>query len=267
MVSTVSTDRDFVRKISRVTSDLISVPAPPELDLAPTMSGQAYAALRSDILAGDIAPGAKLKMHELQHRYHLSSSPLREALSRLVAEQIVTVYDRKGFRAARVSLEDLSDITKFRLILEVSAFEAAISNGTAEWEAECIAALHRLRALDRALPAKERSWDRQWIAAHKAFHIALISACGSRRLLDACSAMFDQSQRYRSLSARYRTSPRNSGLEHRRLLDAALQRDSAVGRELLGDHSQKTANQVSLYLANPDNALDLTGAAGGSVRL
>jgi DNA-binding GntR family transcriptional regulator len=222
------------------------------------MSGRAYLALRADILFGEIEPGTKLKMEQLQRRYRLSSSPLREALNRLVAEQIVTVDERRGFRAARASLADLRDITSFRLIVETSAFEASMTHGTAQWEAECIAALHRLEALTKALPATTRSSDRAWIETHKAFHAALVSACGSSRLLAACSAMFDQSQRYRSLSAKHRTSPRNSGAEHRRLLEAALRRDNLAGTRLLAEHIQKTANQVSRYLAG----IDGTAAVG-----
>jgi GntR family carbon starvation induced transcriptional regulator len=246
--------------------------SPPESPLAatggepaPTISSQAYAVLRADILSGEIEPGTKLKMEELQRRYRFSSSPLREALNRLAAEQLVTVDERRGFRAARASLADLRDITRFRLIIETSAFDASMTHGTAEWEAESVAALHRLDALTKALPTKTRSWDRAWIESHKAFHTALVSACGSSRLLAACSAMFDQSQRYRSLSAKHRTSPRSSGAEHRRLLEVALRRENSVGTQLLAEHIQKTADQVARYLAGADGAAPVRSArwAGG----
>jgi DNA-binding GntR family transcriptional regulator len=219
---------------------------------APTRSGQAYLALRSDILTGAIEPGSKLKMEELQRRYRYSSSPLREALSRLAAEEIVTVDERRGFRAALVSQDDLRDITRFRLVLEVSAFEESIAQGAVDWEAAVIAALHRLESQQKKLPAQTRSRDPAWIDSHRAFHTALISACGSDRLLAASSAMFDQSQRYRALSARHRVMPRNSRAEHRRLAEAALRHDCGLGPRLLREHIQKTADQVSTYLAEAE---------------
>jgi GntR family carbon starvation induced transcriptional regulator len=234
---------------------------------SPTMSGEAYSAIRSDILAGDIEPGAKLKMEDLQSRYRFSSSPLREALSRLVAEQIVTVDGRKGFRAARVSQDDLRDITRFRLIVEPNAFEESIAHGTVEWEAGIISAFHRLQARESALPAAEKSYDSLRIQLHKEFHIALVSACDSARLLAACSAMFDQSQRYRNLSARHRASPRNAGAEHRRLMELALHRDQVGGRQLLGEHVQKTANHVLKYLARVEGTeSDFGGRPGAKIR-
>jgi GntR family transcriptional regulator, carbon starvation induced regulator len=221
-------------------------------DPSPTRSGQAYLALRSDILAGAIEPGSKLKIESLQRRYGFSSSPLREALSRLVAEEIVTVDERRGFRAAPVSQDDLHDITRFRLVLEVSAFEESIARGTVDWEAAVIASEHRLESLQKKLSAGTRSQDPAWIESHKAFHTALISACGSDRLLAASSAMFDQSQRYRALSARHRPGPRNSRAEHRRLAEAALRHDPDLGPRLLREHIQKTADQVSTYLAEAE---------------
>jgi GntR family carbon starvation induced transcriptional regulator len=218
-------------------------------EAGPTLSDQAYLALRSDILSGDIEPGTKLKMEDLQRRYEFSSSPLREALNRLAAEQIVTADERRGFRAARISLADLRDITNFRLILEINAFEASMDRGGAEWEAGVISARHMLDDLENLMPARTRSFDRVWIERHKSFHIALIAACGSSRLLGACSAMFDQSQRYRSLWAKRRPAPRNAGPEHRRLMEAALRRDKVVGKQILSQHIQKTADQVSEFLS------------------
>jgi GntR family carbon starvation induced transcriptional regulator len=217
-------------------------------EIGPPLSEKAYRELRNDILRGAIEPGSKLKIEDLQRRYRYSSSPLREALSRLAAEQIVTADERRGFRAARISLADLRDITKFRIALETSAFKESISQGTDEWEAGIVSALHRLEALENALPRESRSLDDIWIERHKSFHIALIAACGSGRMLAACSAMFDHSQRYRSLWATRRTAPRNAGSEHRRLMDAALRRDTTGGMAILSGHIQKTADQVSEFL-------------------
>jgi GntR family carbon starvation induced transcriptional regulator len=235
--------------IKAIDSDHLAPASARSGEPSPTRSGQAYLALRSDILAGVIEPGSKLKMEDLQRRYRFSSSPLREALSRLTAEQLVTVDERRGFRAARVSPADLRDITRFRLILEVSGFQESIAHGTVDWEAAVIAALHRLESVQKKLPAQERSTDPAWIESHKAFHAVLVSACGSHRLLAAVSAMFDQSQRYRALSARHRATPRNSRAEHRRIAEAAVRHDLQLGPRLLREHIGKTADQVTAYLA------------------
>ena len=88
--------------------------------------------------------------------------------------------------------------TNFRIALEMSAFKELINHGTDECGSGIVSALHRLETLENALPRDSRSLDDVWIDRHKSFHIALIAACGSERMLAACSAMFDHSERYRN---------------------------------------------------------------------
>ena len=94
-----------------IKSDLKKLPPAAADEVGPPLSEMAYRALRTDILRGNIEPGSKLKIDELQQKYQYSSSPLREALNRLTAEQFVIADERRGFRAARTSVADLRDIT------------------------------------------------------------------------------------------------------------------------------------------------------------
>lgn len=217
-------------------------------DLAAPLSEQAYRLLRKDILSATILPGTKLRIEELQHRYAFSSSPLREALSRLVSEHVVVADERRGFRAAPISAEDLRDLTQYRVVIETQAFERAMRHGDDGWEAEILAALHRLQSIEVALPLGSRSSDELWIQRHKAFHIALIAGCGLRRMILQCDALFDQSQRYRALWAQKRPRPRNAAGEHRLLAELALKRDCKRGVKLLREHIETTANAVAAFL-------------------
>ena len=88
---------------------------------APPLVDQAFQRLRKDVLTGTYAAGAKLKVEELQAAYGFSSSPLREALSRLSQEGLVRADERRGFRVAALTPEDLEDITRMRLMLDVPA--------------------------------------------------------------------------------------------------------------------------------------------------
>ena len=65
-----------------------------------SLSEQAFARLRHDVLTGAHLPGAKLKVEDLQEAYGVSSSPLREALNRLSQEGLVRA---DGTPALRVS--------------------------------------------------------------------------------------------------------------------------------------------------------------------
>ncbi len=211
---------------------------------SPPLSEVAFRTLRQRILRGDIPPGERLRIEVLQREHALSSSPLREALNRLVAEGLVTADDHRGFRAAPVSPADLMDITNFRLIVEPSALGQSVANGTDEWEGRVVSAFHRLERVEERKPREQLVLDDEWIERHKDFHMSLVSATPSSRLFAVCSSLFDQAERYRRFSAMNRTKPRDTVAEHRRLMETAIARDADRAVQLLRDHILVTAQNV-----------------------
>jgi GntR family transcriptional regulator, carbon starvation induced regulator len=67
-------------------------------DLPRTVAESIYQRLRQDILWGRFAPGSPLRSDELRSRYDVGISPLREALTRLTSERLVTSIGQRGFR-------------------------------------------------------------------------------------------------------------------------------------------------------------------------
>jgi GntR family transcriptional regulator, carbon starvation induced regulator len=211
----------------------------------PPLSEQAYAKLRADIIEGVIQPDEKLKIDTLQQRYSFSNTPLREALNRLAGERLVVADERRGFRAAPVSLQDFRDLTEYRLVIELGAMSAAIAHGGDDWEAEVVAAFRRLEAFEaRQGEQRPASSSPEWIGRHKAFHMALLSGCMSQRLLTACSGVFDEAERYRYLARKTARPGRHTGDEHARLMEAALNRDAHLATALLRNHVMKTSSHV-----------------------
>src|SRR5579859_1156643 len=188
----------------------------------PSLSETAFHTIRQKILRGDIPPGEKLKIEVLEREHGLSSSPLREALNRLVAENLVIADNNRGFRAAPMSADDMRDITEFRLVVEPMAFGLAVKHGTDEWEGGIVAAYHRLERTRTSLKKEEKTLNDEWTDRHKEFHMALLSGVPSPRLLASCSSLFDQSERYRRLACLTRKQPRNAGDEHNQLIEAAV---------------------------------------------
>src|ERR1700679_1227048 len=77
-----------------------------------------YRQLRADILACRLRPGEKLQINALAEERGVSLSGVREPLSRLSAEGLVTAEPQRGFRVAPVSFEDLTDLTMTRIDIE-----------------------------------------------------------------------------------------------------------------------------------------------------
>lgn len=209
---------------------------------------QAFARMRRDVLIGNFAAGAKLKVDELQKAYGVSSSPLREALSRLAQEGLVRADERRGFRVAPLSATDLADITRMRILLDVPALKDAIREGKDDWEAGIVAAFHRLEKIESRLSDGPVVLDEEWSALHRGFHMSLIAACPSQRQLAWSASLFDQAERYRRFSARYRKTLKRKSAEHRRIMEATLDRDSSTACLLLEEHIQSTLQNVEAIL-------------------
>lgn len=221
-------------------------------DKSTPLVDQAFQRLRQDVLIGTFAAGDKLKIEELQAAYGYSSSPLREALSRLSQEGLVRADERRGFRVAALSAEDLRDITRMRLMLDVQALQEAIEHGDDAWEAAIVAAFYRLDKVESRLPDGPVILDAEWSALHRDFHAALLAACPSERQLAWSASLFDQAERYRRFSARHRTTARRKSNEHKKLMDATLRRDAATACALLAEHIGSTLRNVDAAFKNSD---------------
>ncbi|AIQ99470.1 DNA-binding transcriptional regulator CsiR [Pluralibacter gergoviae] len=197
-----------------------------------------YRWLKNDIIRGVYQPDEKLRMSLLTSRYQLGVGPLREALSQLVAEQLVTVVNQKGYRVAPMSGQELLDIFDARANTEAMLVELAIARGDDAWEAEILARAHMLAKLE-AVDASEQLLD-EWDQRHQAFHTAIVAGCGSRYLLQMRERLFDLAARYRFIWLR-KTVLSVEMLEdkhdqHQTLVEAILARDAARASELMRQH-------------------------------
>ena len=109
---------------------------------------EALTQLREDIISGILKPGEKLRVQHLKSKYGVGAATLREALSLLVSESLVTATAQRGFNVAPISLQDLKDISETRTMLEVKAAVESVKNGDEDWEVRLISAYHRLTKVE-----------------------------------------------------------------------------------------------------------------------
>lgn len=204
----------------------------------PLVSGSigetAYQRIRSDIIFGRLLPGQKLKLEQLKKTYSVSVSTLREILSRLSSEWLVLAEGQRGFEVSPVSRENLKEVAALRQLLECHAIEQSFAAGDVEWEGQVVAAHHKLHAMEQRMQAGERNETELWKRYDWQFHQALISACGSRALMETHAAVFDRYLRYQMLTLSNRGDI--AIREHRMLLDCALKRDAVTACKVLSVH-------------------------------
>ncbi len=205
-----------------------------------TLIESAYATLRNEIIDGTLEPGAKLRTEELRARYDVSGSTIREALTRLLGEALVTSEGQRGFRVAPATLEDFRDLTDVRKLIETEALRQAIAAGGEAWEGDIVAAFYRLSKAEERLRDDPAGASAEFEARNRDFHRALIAACPSPWLHRLHALLYQQSERYRRLVASRRAIPRDVHAEHQGILDATLARDSDLACRLAGDHIERS---------------------------
>jgi GntR family transcriptional regulator, carbon starvation induced regulator len=211
---------------------------------ADTLTERAVNLVQRDILAGHLAPGARLGIVDLVQRYEIGATPLREGLSRLVSRGLIVAIGQRGFRVAEVSEDDLRDITRIRTVVEVEALRLAMTHGGDAWEAGILGALHQLRRHIERTGAHFSEGSEDFDALHKGFHTALLAACGSPRLLAAHSDLYDQAYRYRRVMMHAIEDGNGFLQSHQGLADRALARDIAGAQTMLASHLEATLNIV-----------------------
>jgi DNA-binding GntR family transcriptional regulator len=226
------------------------------MDESRTFAQAVQARLATDILNGHLAPGTRLRLQGLCETYQVSMSPLREALAGLAGRGLVVQEGQRGFRVTPASAADLADVTETRVRLEISALRLSIERGGDEWEASVLAANHRLSRKPRS---EACLIDEPWEELHRAYHMALIAACGLPRLLGFCRMLHDHFDRYRRLAVLRAGRHPVLSPSHAEIVAAALDRQAQRAESLLSAHIHETTSQFEVLLG-PGGLTQLAGS-------
>lgn len=213
----------------------------------PTLASWIAVTLREKIVAGELPPNAKLNLEQLRDGFEISLSPLREAISRLVAEGLVELEDQRGFRVAPISFENLTEITLLRAELDALALRQSIAHADLDWEAAVTGATHRL------VRASEESNDTEplkaWIDALSDFHLHLLGGWGMPQLAQFSSSLRHQLNRYiRILDVFDAHICQSSATEYKAISEAAIARDEPLAVALLTAQIRRNGKQLTIAL-------------------
>lgn len=219
--------------------------------LEPNTSETAYHVLRQEILRGNLESGARLTVAQLDRLFGLGMTPTREALMRLAAEGLIAATPNRGVRILDVSREELGDLMQTRREIETILLRRAIEMGDEPWEAEIVSTLYLLSRTP--LPKRD---DKKaiflWEDRHRAFHQALVSACGSPWMMKIWKMLVDHSERYRQVRLTRADDPfsdiRDVAKEHEVIANAVIDRDADRACALMAEHLRRTERAVDALL-------------------
>jgi DNA-binding GntR family transcriptional regulator len=184
------------------------------------LSDQAYYTLHRDIIRCNLRPGQEVTESYLVTRYQFGKAPIRAALLRLTQDNLVMPYPRRGYQIIPITLEYVTDIFGFRLIIEPEAVRLAV--GRVE-EA-------KLRALDNVCQAGYIPGDQEsqeaFLTANRSFHVTLARASGNKRLAQSLEQALDEMERLFHLGLALRNRTDEMKHEHKALIDALTNGDT-----------------------------------------
>jgi DNA-binding GntR family transcriptional regulator len=198
-----------------------------------TLSTAIAADLRNGILAGDYAPGMRVRQEELAARFGTSRIPVREALKELESEGLVSLRPNSGAWIAQIDPEHRDELYKIRERIE----PLALSESVAQMSDERISSLELL--------VKEMEENREiekFLRLDRQFHLGSYADAGMPTLLIMIERLWNSTQHYRRAFTQLIGGPDQWIIhyEHRLLLEAIRRRDAIEAGTILGSHIRRT---------------------------
>lgn len=191
---------------------------------------QLTATLRASILHGDFPPGSRLRQVEVADRFGVSPVPLREALTALEREGLVTRRPRRGWYIVQLDEDEIREIFELRMMLEPKAVQDALARISDEEVARLEALAARL--LNERDPA-------QHFELREQFYSTLYGASGKRRLVFMILNLHNQLVMHLRLQRVH-----DSNHAHEELMDAIRARDADRASRLVQIHLKEICDRA-----------------------
>jgi DNA-binding GntR family transcriptional regulator len=235
-----------------------------KLTTGPTLSDQAYQALREDITTGLLKPGQKLTERALAERLGVSPTPVREALQRLEHERLIERDSVRAIRVAEPSIARLYELALIEAALRGAAARLAADRATAADISRLVADCDEAEALvdQTRADAWSEARIREVLQVTRGFHQRVNEAAHSVTLIDMIATVtaFDFSFRLRRSAEAHQSNPaslRRSLEEHRSVAAAIQARDGETAEEVMRRHIADRANAY-LAIASRDSQTSAT---------
>jgi DNA-binding GntR family transcriptional regulator len=202
-----------------------------------TVSDRVFEALREKILRGDIAADSPIRQDTLAAELGVSKIPVREALSRLEAQGLVTSFPHRGYVVRPLTREEAEDVFDLRLKLEPDAAAMGSERAT---DTDREAARDAFAALDRALRTRSSDTGRR----NREFHLSLIRPSGRDVAVETIERLLTLAERYVSVHLKPTGRPDRARREHEDLLEAWLTRRTKALRKLTEEHIVATLKDL-----------------------
>jgi len=208
------------------------------------MVERAYEHLLAKLMSLEIAPGERIAIDTVARRLGISQTPVREALSQLEAEKLVSKMTNVGYRASpQMSRKEVGDLYTLRQLIEPYAAARAAEAMTDE-------AIAILQDIDRDMSGVEagdaHAFSR-FAEDDATLHRLIARGSGNRLIAEAIERLHAHLHIFRAL---YRTNaPHEAAAEHRMIIDALVAHDPVAAEHAVRVHLERSQERMDSVLA------------------
>lgn len=168
-----------------------------------------YKHLLKNIISGIVAPGQRLFPNKIATLMNVSTTPVREALSRLEAKGFATHHEKRGWVASELSKTKFKEIFNLRILLECEAISLAATRCSKETLKEIQTAQLHYEQVDKENdPIK-------LLEANRVFHMLVYRDAGSKMMQTMINQLWDLSSPYHQILFRQSLLPKPTvGIDH-----------------------------------------------------
>ncbi|QND66060.1 GntR family transcriptional regulator [Mesorhizobium loti] len=207
-----------------------------------TLNDRAYGALKQELISGGFSPGQTLVIRKLAETFGISTTPIREALQRLVAERLLEMQNNRSVIVPLLSASAFEELARIRIAVEGLAGEMAASRMS---ESGLVDIQATLAGMQRAIEAGDA---RTYLSLNEAFHFAIYQHAGAPILLNMIRDLWGRVGPYLKLLMQAdRYIPRSNDA-HRKIVAALEQRNGVTARMFIEEDIIMAAAVLSANL-------------------
>lgn len=211
-----------------------------------SLGEEAFDRIRNDIITLKLEPGKMVYESDLGEQLAMSRTPVREAIRRLVDEELIEVLPQRGVQIAYISLEKVEETRFVRESLEVSAFKQIAllwNQGEVKWKRT----QYQVEELiDLQRQAAEENDAHAFLEYDEQFHHLLLSQLHNRTLMTVIAHMRGHLNRLRYLSLNIKSDMDELIVEHENMFRAIQANDPQQVTVYVAHHLRRLTQQMTL---------------------
>jgi DNA-binding GntR family transcriptional regulator len=223
----------------------------------PSLGNAAYTRIREAIQSGDLMPGDRILEDDIARSFHISRTPVRDALRRLEDEGFLVHQAHRGMTVAKLDYQMVMELFVVRDVLEGAAACMAARLGSAA-EIEMLVEMTRRE--------REAASSAEGMALHnRRFHTAIYMMAHNRYLLKTLNVLAD-SMALLSKTSFSQPERRMAAMEeHRAIVEAIQARDSHRAEALARAHIH-SAHRTRLRMLSESQDLGFAAGTGAAAQ-